>query len=115
MPDPLDIQVNIKGPLFATRIDEATKRVILEDVFDKVDQRVMRQPRSPKLGRKNNTLEARRTDRGREASLTVTSTRHWPRTKGTAWLRYNIGAVKKIAPNVIRKAGRRLAEELGGK
>lgn len=115
MPEPIEVTATVRGPLFTQRIDETTKRVMVEEVLDKVNERVTRVPRSPKAGRKNNTIEARRQDREAEVALGITSTLNWPRTKGAAWLRYNIGAIKKIAPNVIRKAGRRLAEELGGK
>ena len=114
MPDLIEVTGTVKGPLFSQRIDETTKRVIVEEVLDNIDERVTRIPRSPNLGRKNNTIESRRQDREPEVALGITSTLNWPRTRGTAWLRYNVGAIKKLAPNVIRKAGKRLAEELGG-
>ena len=114
MPTDIQVDVQLKGPFFGKRIDEETRQTIYAEVLDKAEERLMRQPRSPKLGRKNNTLSAKRYGRGEDYSLDVDSTLNWPRTKGTAWTSYNIAAVRKLAPNVIRAAGRRLAQSLGG-
>jgi len=108
------IDVDLKGPFFAARIDDATRRAIVGEVLDKAEQRMMRRARSPKAGRKNNTLSSRRHQSAAEQSVSVDTTLNYPRTKGTSWLRYNVGAVRKLAPNVIRAAGRRIARELGG-
>lgn len=110
----VDMSVTIKGPLFSERIDATVKRAMVEEVLDKVDERVTRVPKSPKRGRANNTVEAHRADQGTDQQLEIDSTLNWPRTVGRSWLQYNTNAIKKLAPNVIRKAGRRIAQELGG-
>jgi len=42
MPDLIEVTGTVKGPLFSQRIDETTKRVIVEEVLDKIDERVTR-------------------------------------------------------------------------
>lgn len=110
----LEVKTTLKGPLFSTNLDGAAKRAVREELVDKVEERVLRVPRSPKLGRKNNTLSSRQFSSANEESMEVDSTLNWPRTKGTAWLAYNLGAVRKMAPNVVRAIARRLAQEAGG-
>ncbi len=114
MPVEMKLDVDLKGPFFSARIDDVTKRAIYGEVLDKVDERLMRQPRSPKAGRKNNTLSSKRRESSDEVAQDVDTTLNWPRTKGTAWVGYNIAAVKKLAPHVIRAVGRRIATDLGG-
>jgi hypothetical protein len=110
----LNIDVKIKGPLFDKRIDDTVKAAMLDEVFEKVDARVARIPRSAKLGRKNNTISSYRKDAGLEQTDTIESTLNWPRTTGRSWLGHNMAAIRKMAPNVIRAAGRRIAKDLGG-
>jgi hypothetical protein len=114
MPGDIRLDIDLKGPFFSKHIDDETKHALYVEVLDKVDQRVMRQPRSPKLGRKNNTLESRRREAQGEVAQDIESTLNWPRTRGTSWVGYNMNAIRKLAPNVIRAAGRRIAAELGG-
>lgn len=120
MPGEVQISIDLKGPFFEARIDEATKRVIYDEVIDKVEQRWRRQPRSPKPGRKNNTLSYRRSESRDEVILAVDTTLNRPRTTGSAWVKYwagseyNQGVIRRLATNVIRKAGKRIAAELGG-
>lgn len=111
----VEIDVVLRGPLFSARIDEATKRAIVGEVIEKAEKRVMRTPRSPKAGRKNNTLSARRHQQQAAQSVTFDTSLNYPRTTGSAWSRYNLGVLRKLAPNVVRAAGRRIARELGGK
>jgi len=113
MADPT-VNVVIRGPLFSSRIDEVTRQAIVGEVIDKAEQRVMRKARSPKPGRKNNTLSARRHQREAEQAVTFDTTLNYPRTSGVSWARYNLGVLRKLAPNVVRAAGRRIARELGG-
>lgn len=110
----LEVKTMLKGPLFTTNLDEASKRAVREELVDKVEARVLRQPRSAKIGRKNNTLSSRQFSTQYEESMEVDSTLNWPRTTGRSWLSYNLGAVKKMAPNVVRAIARRIAQEAGG-
>jgi hypothetical protein len=111
----VDFNFTMRGPLFEKNVTDEVRHAIVGEVLDKVDQRVMRKARSPKLGRKNNTLSSKRMEQRKgEQSLQVDSTLNYPRTRGTAWVKYNVAMVRKLAPNVIRAAGRRLAQQLGG-
>lgn len=110
----MQVKTTLKGPLFSSNLDGAAKRAVREELVDKVEERVLRVPRSAKLGRKNNTLSSRQFGNNEEQSMEVDSTLNWPRTSGRSWLAYNIGTVRKMAPNVVRAIARRLAQEAGG-
>lgn len=113
--DAFDLTVTVKGPLFSEKVDAVIKAAVIEEVLDKVEERVLRSPsRRASLGRRNNTIGTMREESGDTQELTIDSTRVWPRTKGGAWFRYNARAIRKLAPNVIRKATRRIVEDLGG-
>lgn len=110
----IEVKTTLKGPLFSSNLDDASKRAVREELIDKVEARVLRVPRSAKLGRKNNTLSSKQFGNDYEQTMEVDSTLNWPRTSGRAWLAYNLGAVKKMAPNVVRAIARRMAQEAGG-
>lgn len=105
----IDVNVTLKGKLFTKKIDDVVKRAIVEEVLVKVDERFGRARQGRGLGAQRNTITRQR--RGLE--LEVRSTRVWPRTKGTAWTRKNIGTIKSMSGRVARKAATRIVEELG--
>jgi len=108
------VDMDLKGPFFGANVTDEVRESILSEVLDKVEQRAMRTPRSPKAGRKNNTLSSKRHEQAAAMSLSIDSTLNRPRVTGGAWVKFNIGMIRKLAPNVVRAAGRRLAQRLGG-
>lgn len=76
----------------------------IEEALDTVEKRVLRQGKG--LGAQRNPLASSSAPLAR----TVTSTLNPPRTRGTAWTRKNESIFRAMAPNVIRKAVRRIEQ-----
>jgi len=106
---PINVSVAYKGGLFGKNIPRAVEEQIVEQVLSKIEERTRRGGRG--VGVRRNTI---RHDHRGALELLVSSTRIWPRTRGTAWQRKNIGIIKAMAPRVARKAAERIAAELGG-
>lgn len=104
----MDINVRLRGGIFTKNIPKVVEDAIVSEILRKVDERTQRQGRG--LGARNNSImsEARS-----PLALAVSSTRNYPRTRGTAWQRKNIGIVRAMAPRVGKKAALRIAEEMG--
>jgi hypothetical protein len=107
----IDVKVTLKGPLFSRDLVNRNRKALHQEVIRKVSERMSR--KGPQgsggrgIGARRNVVTQRQKA---ELELLVESTRIWPRTKGTAWTRKNIGIVKSMAPRVLRKAASRIAE-----
>jgi len=69
----------------------------IEEGLDTINARFMRGGKG--LGVRRNVLNSQRAVLSRR----VSSTRVWPRTRGTAWKSKNIGAFRGMAARVIQK------------
>lgn len=105
----MNISVTVKGGLFRQAARAVVEQQVLTEVLSKVEERTARGGRG--IGAQRNTI---RHDHNGALELTVSSTRVWPRTRGTAWQRKNMSVIRAMAPRVARKAAQRIAEELGG-
>ena len=77
----------------------------MSEAVDTVMERPLRVRKSRQgAGIRNNTLRGER----RGLSGTVTSTLNNPRQTGASWLSYNIAAIRKMLPNVMKKAVQRI-------
>ena len=103
----INVGVTITGPLFKKKISDEVKGALVAEVLEKVGKRMERGGKG--LGAKRNIVS-------RETSglvMEVDTTKHRPRTKGKAWARKNVGIAKSMARRVLRKAAKRIVEELG--
>lgn len=109
---PVDIKVNIKGlPELERKLDGD---FLVHPAVDEAVQKIMDRPlrvrkRGQGAGIRNNALSATREG----LSARVQSTLRHPRRTGAAWTRYNIAAMRKMAPNVLRAAARRIEGTFG--
>ena len=104
-----DITIRVSGPLFEGDVGGRIRRSTYEEALDKLATRMMRGGRG--LGVRRNVLS--RTDAG-PLTVDITSTRIWPRTKGTAWTRKNVRTARAMLPRVLRSTAQKIAQELGG-
>lgn len=104
----IDVTIKVNGGIFSRNIERTVRTALYEEAIDKIADRMMRGGRG--LGVRRNTLS--RGFRG-ELEATVESTRRFPRTRGTAWTRKNIGIAKAMAPRVLRKSADRIVAEMG--
>jgi hypothetical protein len=104
----IDVTVKLSGGLFGKDIPKVVEQALVGEVLAKVDERMSRPRQGKGLGARRNRVRTRPSG----LELTVTSTRIWPRTRGTAWTKKNVGVVKSMAPRVMRKAAERIAGEL---
>lgn len=109
MAAPIGITVTLRGGLFSKNIPRVVEEAIVGEILTKVEERTRRGGRG--LGAQRNVIGH---ERLQPLSLITTSTLNWPRTRGTAWQRKNIGIVRAMAPRVGRRAAERIAEEMGG-
>lgn len=105
----IEISVKVHGGLFSRNIPESVRRSMRQEAIEKIATRMERGGKG--LGSKRNTISHRADG---ELQERVSSTRIWPRTKGTSWQSKNIGIAKAMAPRVLRKAAERIVGELGG-
>ena len=103
----MNISVTISGPLFRKKVDAVVKAAIVEEVLEKIGQRMERGGKG--LGARRNVVSHRIAG----LAMEVETTRRFPRTRGAAWARKNVGIVRGMAPNVLRKTALRIVEELG--
>lgn len=115
----IDITVKVNGGIFSKNIPESVRNSLREEVLLKVNQRMTRQGARGSGGK---GLGVQRNTVGSfvdisALTMTVESTHggkeHWPRVKGTAWQRKNIGIIRAMAPRVLRKAADRIVAEMG--
>ena len=108
----LSLDVTIKGPLVTKKVDKVVKDAIVAESLEKIRDRLTRKGAQGSggkgLGVKRNII----TNAFRGLELEVDSTRIYPRTRGTAWLRKNTAIVKAMAPRVLRKTAARIVDEL---
>lgn len=108
----MDISVQLTGPMFTKEAKPVVEKALGEEALRKISERMERSARSggkKALGRRRNTIT--QTQNG--LVLDIDSTLIWPRTKGSSWYRKNERIITAMTKNVLRKAGRRIAEELG--
>lgn len=103
----VNISATVRGGLFSKNIERLVQKQIDHEILTKIDQRVQRGGKG--LGARRNTITG---ERQGFYALTMTSTRVFPRTKGTSWQRKNIAIIKSMAPRVARATAKRIAEEL---
>ena len=108
--------VTLRGPLFDKDVEKVIERQIMERAMPKFEKRVRRKGRGKKqgLGRKRNPIGPGDLHLGGGVVMVLHSTKNFPRTTGYTWTRYNIAAIKKMAPNVLRSLRRKIVAELGG-
>lgn len=104
----IDINVKVTGGLFSKDIPKVVRAAVYEEAIDKIATRMERGGKG--IGAKRNRITRQQREELRE---TITSTRYWPRTKGTSWQRKNIGIAKAMAPRVLNAYARRVVRELG--
>lgn len=99
--------VSLRGGLFTKDILRLIQKQIDHEMLRKIEERVNRGGKG--LGARRNKISGARQGFGR---LTMTSTRKYPRTKGTSWQRKNIAIIKSMGPRIARKTAQRIVEEL---
>lgn len=109
----IDVTVTFKGGLFKKDIPATTRRVLRQEVIDKVHARLMRKGAQGSGGRGKGVLRNTVSDRVGDMEVRVASTLRSPRTRGTKWIGKNIAITKSMAPRVLRRAAERLAAEMG--
>lgn len=111
----LNIDVTVRGPLFEKKVDETVRRAIAEEGLDKIAERLTRKGAQGSGGKgvgvKRNAVTQQR--RASELTVDTLSTRVFPRTRGTSWLKKNSGIARAMAPRVLRKVAQRIVGELG--
>ena len=107
MAAPIQVSVNVKGPLFSKRITANVREAMYEEGIKKITDRWMRKSRR-RLGRRKNILSLSERPMRNE----VRSTLIQPRTSGKAWMGSNIAIAKAMAPRVLRKAAKRITGQL---
>ena len=105
------VKVTLRGPFFEKVITREIEQAILEETIRKIDERLQRPGRT--LGRIRNPILPGTLTLGGGVSLVITSTRHYPRTRGTKWQAKNVAIVKAMAPRVMRALARRIVASLG--
>ena len=106
----IQVHVTVKGPLFTKKLDSLVRNAMYEEAVEKITARIARPAKRAKgLGVRRNVITTRRLD---PLTGEATSTLRRPRTKGTAWTRYNVAAARAMAPNVLKAAARRITSEL---
>lgn len=117
-----DIEVALNGPLFSQNVGAVVQNAIVAEALTKVEERMERSARVrvSKGRRLVGNPRNRISQRLQGPTLEIASTLIPPRTRGTAWVRkhlgtpgYGKGIIGAMLPNVLRKLGRRIAEELG--
>lgn len=128
----MNVSATIRGPLFSKKIDKTVQDAIVDQVFNKLGERVTRSSR--RLGRKNNRI----TSENRALVLDLTSTLRNPadrrqsipsfgrgagrrknpdfnpRVKGTAWVKFVYSLAKgSFMRNQLRSAAAKITAELG--
>ena len=122
------VNVVVRGPLFSKRIDSVIKQAMIKECLEKIDARIERGTRSQirkrgkwpsgrpmGLGAKRNIVTSEMAfglAATEAAALRVKSTTKSPRSKGTSWVRKNIGITRAMAPRVLRAAAKRMVAEL---
>lgn len=118
----IQAEISIKGlPELQKKLDAA---FLVHPAVDEAVQKIMDRPFRPYGGLKTNLKTGSTTRRGkggqsgiannaltatrRDLSAVIESTLHHPRRTGSAWTRYNIAAMRSMAPNVMRAAARRV-------
>jgi len=104
---PIEISVKVHGGLFSKDVKRAVREAMYQEALEKIGTRMERGGKG--LGAKRNTVTHMPDG---DLQMRVSSTRIWPRTKGTSWQRKNIGIVRAMAPRVLRKAAERIVMEM---
>lgn len=108
----LNAIVTVKGPLFSKKIKGVVEAAIIEESIDKIRERLTRKGAQGSggkgIGVRRNTVTSRK--QGMEAEIESTLIK--PRTKGTAYVRKNMGIAKAMTPRVVRAVAKRVVEEL---
>lgn len=118
----VSMNVKISGPLFDKDIRKAVEDAVFDEVMQKVEERMERSARTTRS--KGRTLIGQQRNTVRTSSdglqFVATSTLNNPRNKGTSWVKKHIGAagfgkgiLGSMIPHVARKAGKRIAGDLG--
>lgn len=107
-----NIDVTIKGPFFNKKISKVVQDAIVQEAVEKIGDRLTRKGTQGSggkgLGVRRNTVTRKRGGLGEQ----VASTLRRPRTKGTSYIRKNMGIAKAMAPRVLRKTAQRIVGEL---
>lgn len=111
----IDVTVKLKGKLAIEGVaDRIVQKQIQHELIGAIGDRLTRKGSKGSggtgLGVRRNTI-TRAPDRFNTVELRSTAV--FPRTKGTAWKRKNMGIVKAMAPRVLNKTARRIEEEMG--
>lgn len=108
--------VTLRGPLFEKKINKTIERQIITQAMAKFEKRVRRPSKKAqkRIGFKRNPINRGDLHLGRGVAMELHSPTNWPRTTGYAWTNANIAAIKRMAPNVLRKLAREIVAELGG-
>lgn len=112
MPTAGPVNVTLRGPLFEKQISRVVERQIMTEAMPKFEKRVRRRGR--RMGRRRNPIGPGELTLGRGVTLVMESTKHHPRTTGSAWTAKNVAAIKSMAPRVLRSLARKIVGELGG-
>lgn len=104
----MDVNVTIKGGLIRQDIERIAQKQIVYEIFDKVTERVERGGRG--LGARRNRITERSNG---FYEIVLSSTRIFPRTIGSSWVKKNVAIIRAMAPRVASKAAQRIAEEMG--
>lgn len=104
----VSITATVTGPFWTKSASNVVARAIEEQILDKVSERMKRGGKG--LGAQRNVLRFQRVNR---RELVVTSSRNFPRTKGTAWVRKNTGYARAMSRTVTGAAVRQIAQEMG--
>jgi hypothetical protein len=111
------LNVTVRGPLFSKKIDAVVKAAMIDECMRKIQVRLDRPPPKKLLGMRRNPVRTKLSAAlGNDSVLTfehVESRFHSPRRTGSSWTRKNVGIIKAMAPRVLRKAAKRITEELG--
>lgn len=103
----IDITVKVNGGLFKRNISRSVRDAVYQEAVQKIATRMERGGKG--LGSKRNTV-TQAPDGDLQAR--VSSTRIYPRTKGTSWQRKNIAIAKAMSGRVLRKAAERIVNEM---
>jgi len=106
----LDVSVKLQGAFFDKRIHETVRRGVTTEAIEKISARMERGGRG--LGARRNTIQTH--PHAEDLTSLVTSTRNYPRTTGSTWVKKNYGIARAMAPRVLKKAADRIVADLGG-
>lgn len=123
MADPMfDLHVSVRGGLFNRNVPESVRRAVVEEAVDKVGARLVRKGSMGSGGRglgvrrkHNQPIRQIRRDALVVETISPRGRAHWPRLKGTTWLRKNARIAKAMGPRVLRKTAERIVAEMGGR